>query len=239
MRSWWPTWPTRPVCSRGSPPTSDVGPRRPPLRVTRRARGSSNEMFEVNVDGRPLDAAPSDQDRPGRRRRRHRPGVPPAHRPRGHPRPPSPSRRLLRRRVRDRIALLPDGPRRGLRADRPAAASPSSPTRPPATASASPWSMPWPSWPWWTGRAGASATSANPTGFHERQVRRWRGQLESYRWRDLPHVDSIEAWLTANQPTSFVPGIMHGDYHQGNVLMAPGPAGARRRHRGLGKRHHR
>jgi aminoglycoside phosphotransferase (APT) family kinase protein len=60
-----------------------------------------------------------------------------------------------------------------------------------------------------------------PDGFHQRQVRRWHAQLESYRWRDLPQVDSIEAWLTANQPAGFVPGIMHGDYHQGNVLMAP------------------
>lgn len=59
-----------------------------------------------------------------------------------------------------------------------------------------------------------------PDGFHQRQVRRWRSQLESYRWRDLPHVEEIEAWLSVNQPPAFVPGIMHGDYHQGNVLMA-------------------
>jgi aminoglycoside phosphotransferase (APT) family kinase protein len=62
-----------------------------------------------------------------------------------------------------------------------------------------------------------------PDGFHQRQVRRWRTQLESYRWRDLPHVEEIEAWLSANQPAGFVAGIMHGDYHQGNVLMAPQP----------------
>jgi aminoglycoside phosphotransferase (APT) family kinase protein len=71
----------------------------------------------------------------------------------------------------------------------------------------------------WQGRG--LGDFGKPDGFHERQVRRWRGQLESYRWRDLPHVDSIEAWLSANQPATFVPGIMHGDYHQGNVLMAP------------------
>jgi aminoglycoside phosphotransferase (APT) family kinase protein len=71
----------------------------------------------------------------------------------------------------------------------------------------------------WQGRG--LGDFGKPDGFHERQVPRWRGQLESYRWRDLPHVDAIEAWLTANRPTGFVAGIMHGDYHQGNVLMAP------------------
>ena len=70
-------------------------------------------------------------------------------------------------------------------------------------------------------RAQGLSDFGKPDGFHERQVRRWRSQLESYRWRELPNVDSIEAWLTANQPEHFVPGIMHGDYHQGNVLMAP------------------
>jgi aminoglycoside phosphotransferase (APT) family kinase protein len=70
----------------------------------------------------------------------------------------------------------------------------------------------------WQGRG--LGDFGKPDGFHQRQVRRWRSQLESYRWRDLPHVEEIEAWLSANQPAGFVPGIMHGDYHQGNVLMA-------------------
>jgi aminoglycoside phosphotransferase (APT) family kinase protein len=62
-------------------------------------------------------------------------------------------------------------------------------------------------------------------GFLERQVGRWRGQLESYYehpgWpgmADLPGVDEIGAWLNANIPDDFQPGLIHGDFHFGNVL---------------------
>ena len=62
-------------------------------------------------------------------------------------------------------------------------------------------------------------------GFLDRQVGRWRSQLESYAafegWPGLggiPGVDEIGAWLTERQPKSFVPGLIHGDFHWGNVL---------------------
>jgi aminoglycoside phosphotransferase (APT) family kinase protein len=62
-------------------------------------------------------------------------------------------------------------------------------------------------------------------GFLERQVGRWRSQLESYAEHEgwpglagLPGVDEIGAWLDAHRPKSFKPGILHGDYHFGNVL---------------------
>jgi aminoglycoside phosphotransferase (APT) family kinase protein len=63
-------------------------------------------------------------------------------------------------------------------------------------------------------------------GYLERQVGRWRAQLESYvehsGWPGLgsiPGVDKVGAWLTSHRPTSFVPGIIHGDFHFGNVLF--------------------
>jgi aminoglycoside phosphotransferase (APT) family kinase protein len=63
-------------------------------------------------------------------------------------------------------------------------------------------------------------------GFLDRQVGRWRGQLESYAEFDgwpglaqLPNVDAVGAWLTANQPKRFRPGLIHGDFHFGNVLF--------------------
>lgn len=60
----------------------------------------------------------------------------------------------------------------------------------------------------------------------ERQVGRWRAQLESYAehpgWPGLgglPGVDEIGAWLNAHRPAQFAPGIIHGDFHFGNVLF--------------------
>lgn len=59
----------------------------------------------------------------------------------------------------------------------------------------------------------------------ERQVGRWKAQLESYadtpEWdgrKDLPGVNRIGDWLESHRPRSFQPGIIHGDYHLGNVM---------------------
>ena len=65
-------------------------------------------------------------------------------------------------------------------------------------------------------------------GFLERQVPRWASQLGSYRefagWpgpEGLGDVAAIGAWLAAHRPQALQPGLMHGDYHLGNVLFAP------------------
>lgn len=65
-------------------------------------------------------------------------------------------------------------------------------------------------------------------GWLERQVPRWRGQLEGYAKFDgwsglgaLPDVDAICAWLEANRPAAIRPGLVHGDYHLANVLYRP------------------
>jgi aminoglycoside phosphotransferase (APT) family kinase protein len=62
-------------------------------------------------------------------------------------------------------------------------------------------------------------------GFLERQVGRWRSQLEGYAeytgWPGaaaLPGFETIAAWLEAHRPAAFSPGIMHGDYHLANVM---------------------
>ncbi len=60
-----------------------------------------------------------------------------------------------------------------------------------------------------------------PDGFHERQVTRWMRQLESYEARELPGVRDVGRWLADHQPEIWTPGIMHGDYHTGNLLIAP------------------
>jgi aminoglycoside phosphotransferase (APT) family kinase protein len=70
------------------------------------------------------------------------------------------------------------------------------------------------------------ATLGKLDGYLERQVGRWRAQLESYAehpgWPGLagiPGVDEVGAWLNAHRPNVFTPGIIHGDFHFGNVLF--------------------
>lgn len=61
-----------------------------------------------------------------------------------------------------------------------------------------------------------------PDGFHERQVGRWMKQLSGYpEPGTLPGVEVVTAWLEKNLPPAFTPVLMHGDYHFGNVLLAP------------------
>lgn len=65
-----------------------------------------------------------------------------------------------------------------------------------------------------------------PDNYLERQVSRWRAQLESYGefagWEGpaaLGDVERIGRWLDANRPAAFQPGIIHGDYHMANVMF--------------------
>ena len=66
-----------------------------------------------------------------------------------------------------------------------------------------------------------------PQGWLERQVGRWRSQLESYAEHDgypgpdIPGVDRVSAWLDDRRPVRWQPGIIHGDFHLANVLVRP------------------
>jgi aminoglycoside phosphotransferase (APT) family kinase protein len=66
-----------------------------------------------------------------------------------------------------------------------------------------------------------------PEGFLERQVPRWLGELEGYAslagypGPDIPGLDAVASWLDDNRPSSWQPGILHGDYHLANVLYDP------------------
>lgn len=66
-----------------------------------------------------------------------------------------------------------------------------------------------------------------PTGYLERQVRRFLGLWEHNKTRELPVVEELGAWLTANMPDSGPATIVHGDYRLGNVLYAPAALGER------------
>jgi aminoglycoside phosphotransferase (APT) family kinase protein len=62
-------------------------------------------------------------------------------------------------------------------------------------------------------------------GWAERQVGRWRKQLdgyselEGYPGPDIPGVDDVGAWLDAHRPADVRPGLMHGDFHFANVMI--------------------
>jgi len=58
-----------------------------------------------------------------------------------------------------------------------------------------------------------------PEGFLARQVRRWAGQLEKSRSRDLPGADELRDRLAATVPASPAPAIVHGDFRLDNLLV--------------------
>jgi aminoglycoside phosphotransferase (APT) family kinase protein len=62
-----------------------------------------------------------------------------------------------------------------------------------------------------------------PTGYLERQLRRFGGLWEHNRTRELPMVDRVAAWLAENLPESGEATIVHGDYRLGNTMFAAGP----------------
>jgi len=73
-----------------------------------------------------------------------------------------------------------------------------------------------------------------PSGYLERQVRRWIGQREGIvaavahaggEARELPDYDAVRDWLVANLPAEIEPALVHGDYKLDNVLVLP-PSGS-------------
>ena len=58
-----------------------------------------------------------------------------------------------------------------------------------------------------------------PEGFLERQVRRWKKQLDGSRSREVAGIDELHAWLAANVPPESPPAIVHGDFRLDNLLV--------------------
>jgi aminoglycoside phosphotransferase (APT) family kinase protein len=59
-----------------------------------------------------------------------------------------------------------------------------------------------------------------PTGYLERQLRRFLGLWEHNRTRELPAVEEVGRWLADNMPQSPPATIVHGDYRLGNTIYA-------------------
>lgn len=76
-------------------------------------------------------------------------------------------------------------------------------------------------------RAVGLADLGKPDGWLERQVERWRSHLasydaiEGYRGAEIPGVEQVASWLAERIPTSWTPGLIHGDFHFANVIIRP------------------
>jgi aminoglycoside phosphotransferase (APT) family kinase protein len=56
-------------------------------------------------------------------------------------------------------------------------------------------------------------------GYIERQLRRWHGQWEQSKTRELPAVEEVHAALASSVPTQGPATIVHGDYRLDNCLL--------------------
>jgi aminoglycoside phosphotransferase (APT) family kinase protein len=75
-------------------------------------------------------------------------------------------------------------------------------------------------------RAAGLEGFGKPTGYTERQLRRFLGLWEHNRTREIGEVERVAAWLRDNLPESGPATIVHGDFRLGNVMYA-GDAPAR------------
>jgi aminoglycoside phosphotransferase (APT) family kinase protein len=71
-------------------------------------------------------------------------------------------------------------------------------------------------------RAAGLEGFGKPSGYLERQVRRFSGLWEVNATRELPLVGELAAWLDTNRPESGAATVVHGDYRLGNVIFARG-----------------
>jgi aminoglycoside phosphotransferase (APT) family kinase protein len=59
-----------------------------------------------------------------------------------------------------------------------------------------------------------------PTGYLERQLRRFGGLWELNKTREIPAVERVGKWLAEHLPSSGEATIVHGDYRLGNTMYA-------------------
>jgi aminoglycoside phosphotransferase (APT) family kinase protein len=74
-------------------------------------------------------------------------------------------------------------------------------------------------------RAAGLEGFGKPSGYVERQVRRFSGLWEMNKTRELPVVEEVAHWLNEHLPESGPATIVHGDFRLGNVIYgADAPA---------------
>jgi aminoglycoside phosphotransferase (APT) family kinase protein len=60
-----------------------------------------------------------------------------------------------------------------------------------------------------------------PEGYLQRQVRRWKQQLDASRSRELPGIDELFATLSDRIPAESGAAIVHGDFRLDNAIVSP------------------
>jgi aminoglycoside phosphotransferase (APT) family kinase protein len=71
-------------------------------------------------------------------------------------------------------------------------------------------------------RAAGLEGFGKPTGYLERQLRRFLGLWEHNRTREIAAVEAVAQWLRDHLPESGPATVVHGDYRLGNAMFAPG-----------------
>jgi aminoglycoside phosphotransferase (APT) family kinase protein len=71
------------------------------------------------------------------------------------------------------------------------------------------------------------ADLASHKPYATRQLKRWHGQWERSRTRDLPAIDHLAERLRAAAPEQRELTLVHGDFHLLNVVVAPGDGSVR------------
>jgi aminoglycoside phosphotransferase (APT) family kinase protein len=60
-----------------------------------------------------------------------------------------------------------------------------------------------------------------PSGYLERQLRRWNGQWDHNGTRDVPEIEQIGRWLATNRPQGTETTFVHGDAKLDNAIYEP------------------
>ena len=60
-----------------------------------------------------------------------------------------------------------------------------------------------------------------PGNYFSRQIARWTRQWEAARFRDIPELAHLAAWLPEHVPPDETTAIAHGDYRIGNLMFHP------------------
>lgn len=72
-------------------------------------------------------------------------------------------------------------------------------------------------------RAAGLEGFGKPTGYLERQLRRFTGLWELNKTREIEAVESVGRWLKEHMPSSGEATIVHGDFRLGNTIFASTP----------------